>query len=308
MHLPVKPMTIPAGASFAMPFNMVMGTAVLHHATCQSLATCGSTWFFYAPDEVAAEFAFYEEGIAGIACNSAIRRKQNGLWLVDGLQPGRDCWFVVGCADGSTVSVCVLDERLSLMLHKYELTGGELLLMTDPQTWQDNGELVLTKRGSTEFEVWTYPAVGVGGGWEEQMIGRNMRLSTSVPVAAAAGIRIEPVELTETKGKWNVTVAAELPAQVEELFLIIEYEGAKGTLMLDGKRIPDNSHDGRPWEVGIKLFLSDKKEITLELEILALSVDEDISVESDYRPQGNLLQLKGIISKYEYRAVMPDFI
>ncbi|MCL2342568.1 MAG: beta-galactosidase, partial [Firmicutes bacterium] len=146
---PFAPFTFPSGQYAAFPFNIDLGGVKLRHATCQPLTYYADgknvVWYFYAPDGILPELAFYAEGIVSVASRSGKVSIRDGFWVAEGILPGADAWIDIALADGSAVSICVLDERSSLDLHKFDFNGQRSILLTSADVWQDGETLNLTR-------------------------------------------------------------------------------------------------------------------------------------------------------------------
>lgn len=310
LELPLKPLTVPSGAYFALPFNMDLGGAMLRHATCQPITSHtdqnGRTWFFHAPEGILPELAFYDEGIAAVDCANGTCRRQDDLWLIEGVTPGRHCWVDITCTDGALLSVCILDEESSLQLWRFEAAGEDVILFTSADAWMDGDTLCFSQIDNPEFKVWVYSGIGVDGDWVISRQSRYTHMASRAGEAPKVTAEAKPMSMTDKKGKWAIKINAQWPHYVDEIFLKIDYEGDIGNLFMDGRHIEDNFYDGRPWEVGLKRFMEGQQEIELELKIKALPESADIYFEQGFRPQGDLLKLNGISARTVYmKSLVP---
>lgn len=304
LDFPLRPMTLPAGVYMALPFNMKLGSVTLRHATCQPVASCRcgdrDVWFFYAPDGVEPELAFERANIREITTGGQCR-PIGDLFVVDGLAPGRDAWTDIACEDGGRLSLCVLDERTSLMLRKVNFGGMTRFILSSADIWRDGDALRISQRADRKAVLWVYPRPVEAPGWNVSCDGRYARLEAEFEPADVCAVNVNPLSVSETGGQWEIEARLSHPDCYEDIFLAIDYEGDTAELYLNERLIADNFYNGRTWKIGLGRFMGGASRLCLTLRIEGLAENADVYFEPGVRKQGRLMNLNGVAIEYEYK-------
>lgn len=301
LAFPEKPMTIPSGSSFFLPFNLKLGAIRLIHSTTQPLANFSgkgeSVYVFSSITGIAPEFAFDAAGLT-VVTKRATYVKRNGQLLFKSLKTGTGAALQLRDVNKRLITILLLNEEESLRFWKSE---AHVFVSNADLTFQGD-QLELTGRAGDNFNVGIYPAptsvkhLGklIKGKSKGQFTEYNIQSpaqskvnATLMPVKAEdpnvriigkgkAGVTEMPSDADFDKAAvWNVV----LPKQVDasrDLILQIPYTGDVARIYLDGKLLTDNFFNGKTFEPGLRRYAPDIYQKELTLKILPLVKDAPI--------------------------------
>jgi hypothetical protein len=306
---PAKPIDVPTGAYFIWPINMDLSGATLVYATAQPVTRIenGKTpvYVFRAEDGIPTEFCFSLASIASVsaATGQVSRDTADDRFLVSNVQPGTDATIDVTTRDGRSVRILVLTSKQSEELTLPHFGGHAHLLLTDVQSYEDGGNLVLNSTGNPDFRLAIFPALptvpqasipsssaGTDGVFEVfhartaprkiAVEWKKVRDAQPVPpltLGWPGNTAHQPAP--ETFGKsaaWSVAIGG-LRAH-DDAFLRISARGDVARLFADTTMLDDRFLDDSVWEIGLNRFRAEIAK-PLTLTILPLRRDAPIYLE-----------------------------
>ena len=240
-------LTLKAGSSAILPFNMEFNGVKFASATVQPLCKiqCGGKTHvvFFQPDGMAPEIVL--EGKHSVSGDIAGKTTRNGKTRIS-LRSGKTTSLRI---DGKPFLVLSYDDALNSYL------SGDHLYITDGIVSGENGRYLLTT--SSESCLGVYPAV--------------KSLTLSAGTAARAGKKNDPIS------EWKITLPSLQPDVVleqnddrhftldgskidwdgvNEIWLRFNYKGDRGMCMMGGQLQTDDLYNSRPWTVGLKRYAS----------------------------------------------------
>jgi hypothetical protein len=334
--LPRKPVDLPAEAYFAWPVNFDMDGTKLTYATAQPLARLDDgTWVFAAQDGVPVEFAF--GGQARGCVHTARAHVDDGAdaVVVDGIAPGLDAAFTVGCGRKAPQSVLVLSQAQAWQAVVGTFQGRRRLVLSAAQAYVDGGRLVLRRAGEPHVRAAVYPpltttptastTVKWGGrdGLFQVLDATLPAIDVAVTVKplraaqaarpiriggnAKAAVQPDP-EAFGASAAWQLDVAAASKAKdVDSLLLDVDFTGDVARLF-DGTRMVDDwYYNGQRWQFELG-NLPPKRQGPLTLTVLPLRADAPIYLPREHRPdfagKPQLAELKAVKVVPVYRVVI----
>ena len=296
---PSKPISIPSGNSFFMPFNMQLGDVKLVYATAQPVLklTQGDTLtvVFAQPSGIPSEFLL-EAKNAKWKANAKIK-EQGSKILLENVKAGKDVAIRVRTAQGKQVNIILLNELESLACWKGNLGGSERIFISENDLIFDQNQL--------------YP-VGFAKAWQPF----NVELKKLKEAGTAREVQMGRSKVAERPAEEDFEQAAVwqiiLPKNINpdrDIYLRFPYVGDVARIYLGDQLLTDNFYNGKPFELGLKRFGSDVYKDTLTIKILPLSKGAPI-----YLPQGaqpNFGAAKSVVDLprvevYELRQVTQD--
>ncbi len=320
LKFPEKPVTIPSGASFFLPFNLQVSGMTVKYATTQPFAHIRNgeteTLFMAGIKGLPAELMLSTD--VTIISSIPYIQSKNGYLFKD-LQPGTDCYIEVRTKEGNVVRIVILDEESSLQSYKVKVGDQEYLyLTTNGLSFQDD-KIFLEQWGNGDFTWSVYPAGSTSYPDKSiQKIGEQnlftkykaiQTLTSAIPLnviplrgagpprlmrMGSKNVAEQPTneEFEELAAKWSIK-GLETVTDPQNSFIKITYEGDVARVYADGDLIEDNFYNGRDMYVPVSK-LAGKEAI---LYILPLDKDYPIYFQEDIRGKLNnkiLLELRNV--------------
>ena len=303
--LPRKPVDLPAGSYFAWPVNFDMDGRRLTYATAQPLAKLDDgTWVFAAQDGVPVEFAFGDKARGCVRAPRAHVDEAAGAVVVDGIQPGLDAAFTLGCAGEKPLTVVVLSQAQARQAAIGTFQGRRRLVLSEAQAYFDGGRLVLRSAGQPHVRAAVYPATSLKSAGRDGLFqvfdttlpARNVAVAAKplrdaqparpVRIGGNANAAVQPdPEAFGASAAWLLDVAAGAPRSkdVDSLLLDIDFTGDVARLF-DGTRMVDDwYYNGQRWQFDLG-NLASKRQGPLTLTVLPLRADAPIYLPREHRP------------------------
>jgi len=253
-------LTIKAGENCILPFNLDINHCQLRYATAQLLTKCDESrdkyYVFFPVKGNPAKFCFSKAGTTvQVISNATIKRTKNEQ-VVKTL-PDQPAEFLLTAADGTKTRILVIDKDMALKANIVTIRGQKHLLFTEAEALPDEKSVELESVGANEYQVSLFPSVitvpDLDGGIIKP-IGKSKLFSTFRIVLPKVDLQPQVVR-TGTR-KASVSLPAELPKGLNDLFLKIDYIGDTGMAFLNGELVADEFYKGIPWEIGLKRFLN----------------------------------------------------
>lgn len=268
VFVPQSPVTIPADSFFVWPVNMELAGARLIHATAQPLlqqndSDGGLTVVFVETPGIQAEFAFDPLTLEKANAFESLVVLKAEPWPAPPLR--------VSTADAREVRLVLLGEKDSLSLARKSKNSPPVFEKT-PR------ERVIP----VAFEK--VRPVGPLRDW------RSKNPEFSLPVA--------PSEIDyQHAASWRIRLPAGLEMKSNPI-LRIRYTGDAARLLLNGRLINDDFHNGSIFEIGLRRHAPEILSGELRLEILPLQKDMPVFFEPGARPRfceaGKALELHAV--------------
>jgi hypothetical protein len=263
--LPQSPMTIPADAFFHWPVNMELNGARLVYATAQPILKHTApdgvlTIIFSETPGIRAEFAFDPLTL------------QNSTALESHLVLNAESWparsLHLTTVSGMVVRIVVLSEKDSLWLKRK--SKNEAPEFEKP-----------TREQATPIAFEKVRAAGPLRDW------RSKNPDFQLPVA--------PLEVDyQQAAAWTIRLPHGLDMKSNPI-LRIRYNGDSARLLLNGRVLNDDFHNGTAFEIGLRRHAPEILNGDLHLEILPLQEDMPVFFEPGTRPgfcqEGKALEL-----------------
>ena len=157
-YVPETPVTIRANSYVIWPYNLKIGSAVLHYATAQPLCVLHNgghlTYVFFSEDS--AEFAFTRGTVKNIK-----RINNNGIYHHDKVFCPRNkpSFFDVTDQGGTTARIILLTKAQALQSFKVKLKNKEVLMISSGSVVADNNVLSVEKTGDSAVKIKTFPQI-----------------------------------------------------------------------------------------------------------------------------------------------------
>jgi len=316
LHLPTRPITIPAGVYGLWPFNLDLNGILLRSATVQPVCVLGSgsgrpVYVFSEIHDIPVELAF-EKGALQVVSGPVEKVEHGEFVMLQAARPGTDCLITLRSPNGGEAALLVLDAAQVRQCWKTHLWGSDRLVISADPVFFDADTIKIQTFRPEACSLAIYPGCEQpiffqGEAMPEAQDGVFRRYtSASTPAAALPAVTVRQVqtggpaplpkigplgvaqspeedpdrarfELAET---WEVKVPATAFANAREVYLRVDYVGDMACAYLGGVLIADNFYHGKTWEIGLQRFQPDLLQAGLILKFLALRQDAPI-----YLPQ-----------------------
>lgn len=304
LHIPQKPITLPAGSFGILPFNMDFGGVIVKYATAQpicSLESDGQQWFFFtAIDGIKPEFVLDDKQIKNI-------------------RPGTGIAFRHKNSSGQVVNFIVLTPEQGKHLWKMPVGASRearIILSENVILPQPNGFFQIDTLGDSAVEFAIFPqALFVTEYYHKAEVKRSHdgifhRFKITPKENSPAEILYKqekqavsdkPASPMQDDAWKNAAVfRIEFPdiADDNEFLLRVHYTGDVARLYSDGRLVIDNFYNGRPFDIAL-WRLTPEQIKSLEIHIMPLSSDTKINMADDMRPDFTQKTSYAEISKAE---------
>ena len=333
--LPSAPATIPSGAYFIWPLNLSLGGAKLVYATAQvmtSLSASGRTVYIFIPtDHVPLEFVFDPDTVSKVASAAGtVSTDAAGRILVRPTSPDIDLALQISDKDGNNIDILVLNQTMTENLWRITVGSRDILVLTEQALGLTSSGFELTATGLPDFSFATFPAVKCSG--EGSSIGtasksdlfthytrrkqpRTLSVTTTslrapgiappIQLGGEAGGAIEPTDavIETAQGLWTIKIPWSEIVDVDDAWLMIDYEGDLARLYADSLLLDDHFYNGETWTVGLKRFASSSKNGTLTLAVMPLRKDAPIYLQTkpEFASNGQACAVSNITISTVYR-------
>ena len=310
LTVPQTPTVIPTGMYGIWPVNMPMDGAELAYATIQPITRLmhqgESTFIFGACDGIVPEFTFVSDSVKSIV--PSLSEHSDLL----SLRPGTNCAIRIKTVDDKTVQMLVLSADQALQLYQLTLLGKEYAILCSESIYSDGHQLHLQTRKHGEVSFAMFPApeqqlvvdgiplVAQPDGLftrfvcdiplqQVEITAERLRVAGQAqPVASSAskewGAMAPPDMAFDQAEVWQVAVQTGSVDNLSEVYLAVSYVGDIGRAYIGDRLIDDDFYFGRTWEIGLKRFLGEMKNMPLTLKFLPLRSDAPVYVPPDRRP------------------------
>jgi Beta-galactosidase len=251
--------TIQGGIGVVLPFNLDLGGIRLVSATVQLLTKLKSegeqTFVFYAHEGMAPELVLSKASVTYVDPGDGTMEENGANWIVRPVA-GREHEVRTRTLDGRPIRILVLTREEALQSYKLSLWDKETFVISDSHLFAHNNRLVCTSTNS-EVTVFllnseTMDLRSDKGTLERKKDGVFETIKISIPA-------FEP-SLTVSKPSGRsalLKIDNEWPAEVNDVWLHIDYEGDVAEAYLGARLLTDHIYYGHPWHIGLKQFQND---------------------------------------------------
>ncbi len=335
--VPHKPMDVPSGAYFIWPVGVKLQGVGLRYATAQMICAVKekmrTTYFFFAPRGMAAEFAFDGKSVKSLQAPGAQVRQEEGSVYVEKLRAGTDVAIRAVGGGRRRSEHCGADGGAGEGF--VEGCGGrEGVVISAADVTFDAGEVQLRSTRVENFAVGVFPkremrlargaaslekgvSLGVFEKFPAKVDGRTVPVRWEVlrEAEASQAVRqgkynaVAPTNADFARaGEWQVALPGDAMRGLSNLFLKIDYIGDVGRLYWGGTLLDDNFYFGGSWEIGMKRFLSSGRVQAFDLKIMPLRKDAPIFLAAGAWPEfgarAEIAEIRSITTIPEYEVVV----
>ncbi len=250
-------LSISAGESYILPFNMNLDGINLEYSTTQPITflknnSPGKTYFFFTPDGMKGEYCFSEENIKDIVVQNGVYKKKDGKIIVDIDETSRS-FINITSKTNSKLRICTISSKESQNFWKTEISGKEMIFLT-PATPIISDTTFRLESNDKKISLSIFPDFK-----EFELINGGKIISKKKDDIFATyeidftqkNIDFEVIKNGENRAfiKFNESLN-----EYKEVFLRIYYVGDIGYAFIGDELINDNFSNGSVWEIGLKRF------------------------------------------------------
>lgn len=341
LHLPEKPVDLPAASSFIWPFNLRIGNVMLRYATAQLMTHLEHEgtpiYYLAAVPGVRAELAFDAATVRSVETRAGKVEHSANLVTATNIQPGLDAVVDVIARDGSHTRFVVLTAEQAEDAWKVRLDGEDRLLITAADLYAAPAAVHLFARGDAHFSFDVTPALRhsltanaslacaeQGSGVTHCTAATPEHAPEAIVTAVRAAQLVDPIKLSPDPrrpialapaegelpqaARWYLQIPAGATSGLSELFLDMGYTGDLARLYDKGHLLTDDFWTGSNWTVGLKRYLSDDRAHTLTLDVLPLRKDAPVYFElpapAHFNANGQAAALESVHLTPQYELVL----
>jgi hypothetical protein len=300
LQVPATPFTVPANATFFMPFNLDFHGSTLVSASaepvCQITDNDTTTVIFSEIPTIPAEFTF-RDNTSVTAAQGDVKRADGQIHVANvkpSLQPAMTLR-----SGNHTTHFLFVDHETSLRVWRATLAGKERILITQPhQTlFTDGKSLTLqTTAGEGSFDVQAIPplaGMNLPQAINAQPLPRVSIQQTQqhgAPRKIAMGVNKVATAPTDDDfaGQAPAVYQIRLPEGIDpkrRLLLKVNYIGDVARFYLGDKLLTDNFYNGTPFELDLTSWGPDALRQPLTLKILPLQKGAPIYIQKNDLPK-----------------------
>lgn len=161
LNIPRTKVTVPDGAYFVWPFNLSLEHITLKYATAQPICTHVAdnikSYFFFADDDIPAEYVIRDTGVKEIQVSNGVCKKEQGGYYINALTPGMECVISIVQTDGKEIRLITLTEEESDFIWKGRTEGADFVAVTRSTLVYDDEKILLTDENPQQ-DIWMYQA------------------------------------------------------------------------------------------------------------------------------------------------------
>ncbi|GAB3664568.1 beta-galactosidase [Echinicola sediminis] len=289
---PKNELTLAGETTAILPFNLDINGVMLNYATAQPLAKISYEglpyYFFYKVKGMEVELAFDALSVASVDGDNWTKEVVNGQAL---MRPRTDNARKIDLRskNGEKAVLVLLSREEAENTWIADVDGQKRLIVSTSDLLFDQDKIICNSWGISPIDLKVFPSMGslksrngqvssLGGDGVFQEFSINLPEAYSKP-----NIK----QLSNTK--WEVELNKELPEQLSDLFMEVDYQGGMAKVTKENRVLTDNLYNGEPWEIGLKRYMENEP-LKLQLEAFPWS-DEITGVE---KPKTNLPEIKNI--------------
>jgi len=333
--LPENPVDIAIDSYFYWPFNLTLHNTTLKYATAQPVLSLkeSNTYVFFQNDGIPANFVFDNAGIDNVTATNAEVSKVDETTKVSITEAGLNCYFDVKQTNGQTYRFLVLTQAQAKQLYK----NDDKLYLSDAEvlTFDHIANKLQVISENINNSVWVYPANTVANvltekdgifdkfvvnfekkeipvSYKETQNGKNLSFENKTNNKPNQLRIARPADSLWHKGTViEYTLPEEIPSELYDVRVVIDYEASALRFYKNGEFIYDNYYNGNPFELSAKHLLTDySKNMKLELKFIPLQPKDEVYIGGIYWPSlnksENVLEIKSIKAIPVYSAFL-DF-
>lgn len=295
--------TLKAGTSTILPFNLDLGGLLLKSATVQPLTKlekAGTVHYVFFSNEGFTPMLVFG-GIKKAKGENCVTSTRGNTTLVQG-------------AEGKVFSFSMEGKQFLVIprsLARQAFKVNEVLLFTEATLLSRGDAIELLSRGVDQVPLSMYPAIS------KTITIKDAELVKTAPLSklfssfiikfktVAPVVRFEKISDQKYVLKAGVSLVG-----LNDLTLRLTYKGDRAMAFFDGLLVADHFYYGKPWDIGLKRFLSKLQQqdmvfIFHPLNKAAPYLDDfDPSEIPDFSTEQSVLQMEKVDVIPEYKAVL----
>ncbi len=307
--------TLKSEENAIFPFNYNMGGINLNYATAQLLTKFvnnGEQYYvFFSRESIMPEFSIdHESGVTIESVNCQVQENTDHFLIkCDNKEPGQ---INIIKSDGSKIKVLIINKEYALKAWLSEINGKRHIIFTDALALQDGENIELYKTGTPDIEFDIYPSLEslpeISYGKLESSYEKDGLFSGYKLILPEVSIDQEVRKISDNK--MIVTIPAEKPVGVNDIFLRINYTGDTGLGFINGELVADDFYYGTEWEIGLKRFMNQAESNEMLFYFRPLFKDapfyEDFAPEliPDFSQSRRIMKINDTRFIPEYKAII----
>ena len=292
-----------------LPINLYLHTALLKYATAQPMSRInhkdGSFLFLIQFDGTKSELAFDASTIKEMVINDDWEKEETSEIIHLTANNGHPQAFEITDLEGSKTTIVLLSREQAENSWRTTIDGQDYLMITKSDFMSYDDKIDLRQLSTNKMSIHLFPDLEKGlyqGNTELQAQKEDIFQKFDISVKKQK-LRIKINKVSETK--FNVLLPKELPNNISDIFLDINYLGGSATAKINGQIVTDNLFNGTSWLFGLKRYI--KKDTAVEIEFEVLPWENNITgvapeLVKKIKEKGSQFQSINVIP--QYRAIL----
>jgi hypothetical protein len=245
-----------SGENAIFPFNLDLNGVTLNYATAQLLMKANDSnpyYVFFTPEGIRGEFSLAADAEAQNISGATIDVNSQRT-LVKCTAPVSEFTIL---ANGKKTTILVIDKARALQSYIVIINGKRSLIFSDAVVLPTSNGFELLSDGKNDFGLDVYPKITL---LPKTTIGSITKIAGN-DIFSSYRIHLSPAEFPLktkqiTSRKITVALPQSLPADVNDVYLNIDYTGDTGMGFLNGELVADEFYHGIPWTIGLRKFVT----------------------------------------------------
>jgi hypothetical protein len=164
--------------------------------------------------------------------------------------------YTISNRKGRKIRIVTIPHEMAMGTYPVMIKGKEHLVISDALVLQKENEVELYCYQDSTIKLYVYPSLNEN---VRPLFGRVKPLPGLKPFISAfeihlSGFQQEPRCREVQFNKFALQLPQEIPAHVNDLFLVIDYMGDTGMGFINGDLVADHFYNGHEWIIGLKRF------------------------------------------------------
>ncbi len=249
-------LTVAAEACFILPFNQRLADARLLYATAQPLTVLSyadvTHYFYFVPEKLDAEYCFAANTVRHIS--GMLEQQATADHVRVKPRIGKEHGLEMETAGGQRVRITTLTREEAEHTWQGRAWDCERVLVSRAELLFVDNRVEARGTGISEWSMTVWPPLDrlarAAGAACEQTTQPSQTVLRIVRPTLTLALAVRKI----SQRKYVVKLAEDIPADVSDAFLRVDYEGNTGMAFINGRLVADHFNNGSPWIIGLERF------------------------------------------------------
>lgn len=168
LRFPQKGIEMQDSTVFVWPLNIELDAMRLNYATAQLMGSVDNCYVFFQNRQVPVEFSFDKATVKNVEVAQANIKEDGDSWVVNGLNPGKDCMLKLRLQNGTEKHIVVLTEKEADNCWLLEQNGKKVCYLSDAGMYSSLGDIYIFS--TDKKTVYNKLRTGMNPAFEQQEV------------------------------------------------------------------------------------------------------------------------------------------